>query len=100
MLPFELTAIDAILVIAVIILMILHLKNIKSPDKVLEKLHQEKQLEKKQVCFNHSSKCPRGFGEIRIIGENNTISERCLQCYMLTKCYTEKDSIKKVNTII
>ena len=93
MLPFELTAIDAILVIAVIILMILHLKSIKSPDKILEKLHREKQLEKIQVSSNHDNKCPRGFGQIRIIGENNTISERCLQCYMLTECYTEKSLV-------
>ena len=99
MLPFELTAIDAILVIAVIILMILHLKDIKSPDKILEKLHKEKQLEKKQVLFDHNNKCPRGFGEIRIIDENNTISERCLQCYQLTKCYIEKDSSKNNITI-
>lgn len=102
MLPFELTAIDSILVIAVIILLILHMKKNNSPEEfVKSRIRKEKQKARNSVtdCNNKTTdikytECPRGFGKIKIIGKNNTVSERCLSCYRLMDCYGEGKGLK------
>jgi len=35
--------------------------------------------------------CPRGLGNIRKLGEGNSVSERCLGCYRLMECYSENE---------
>ena len=35
--------------------------------------------------------CPRELGNIRKLGENNSVSERCLGCYRLMECYSESE---------
>ena len=44
-----------------------------------------------QTQFEYT-KCPRGFGDIKKIGEDDTISEKCLGCYMIMECYTKTNS--------
>jgi len=35
------------------------------------------------------TKCPRGFGNIRTLGKDNSVSEKCLGCYRIMECYSE-----------
>ena len=56
----------------------------------------EREIAVPQHQYNN---CPRGFGNIKIIGEDNSISERCLGCYMITQCYSENNMYSE-NTII
>ena len=35
------------------------------------------------------TECPRGFGNIKRLAENDSVSERCLGCYMIVECYSE-----------
>jgi hypothetical protein len=37
------------------------------------------------------AECPRGFGNIRKIGDNGSVSERCLGCYRIMECYGESE---------
>ena len=103
MLSFEVTAIDLILVIAVIVLLFLHVAKLhNSPEEFIKK-----SLEKSVKPQNVESKdnirldvgigfgeCPRGFGKIRGLGNNDQISDRCLSCYRMSKCYLEEEKIE------
>jgi hypothetical protein len=40
------------------------------------------------------TKCPRGFGNIRTLGEDNSVSEKCLGCYRIMECYSEREWVK------
>lgn len=99
MLTFELSAIDMILSISVVILFIFVVSkretkysNEKSFLKKVKKLNKEKQKETKIQSDTEFVECPRGFGNIRLIGVDNSVSDRCLSCYRLTECYSKNKS--------
>jgi len=105
MLSFEITAIDLVLVIAVIALLLLYvIKLANSPEELIKKSLE--QSAKHQIAPAESkndfgskvnagfSECPRGFGKIRGIGSDDQISDRCLGCYRMSKCYVEEDKIE------
>ena len=52
--------------------------------------------QKKTVLTFHSNytKCPRGLGNIKKLGEGNSVSERCLGCHMIMNCYSDKKTVK------
>jgi hypothetical protein len=116
MLAFELSAIDLILVISVIVLFILYMTKIsakKPEEKLFEQLMENNVSHKSQKDFGkriHSfmdsfrkqsksksvsvhqyedTECPRGFGNIKKLIENDSVSEKCLGCYNLMDCYDE-----------
>jgi hypothetical protein len=119
MLSFELSAIDLILVISVIVLFILYMTKLsaKKPEDEMFKELLEKNAEKKyrdsgetsfgnrissyiRGSWRHSknkvsvnkyddTECPRGFGKIKKLNDNNSVSERCLSCYNFMDCYEE-----------
>jgi len=105
MLSFELSAIDLILAIAVIILLILYVKkpsaetpteekllvkkeepSIKpttedvSPEKEMERLAPKPQTD--------STKCPYGFGYLKKLGKDAYIPNECLSCPRIMECYS------------
>ena len=98
MLSFELTAIDIILVIAVLILVMLYWTKLANiPDErifrgILTKNTQPEEF----VSYpqNDYTECPRGFGNIKKINDDNSVSERCLGCYRIMDCYGESEEIK------
>ena len=96
MISFEVSAIDIILIIAVFVLLILYMTKLseKSPEKisflpqVTKVAQQERLVSRPQTdCFE----CPRGFGNIRNLSEDNSVSERCLGCYKIMECYSENE---------
>jgi len=96
MLSFEISAIDVILVLAVVVLLIIQMKSFaNSPERLFSKsLKKEKQKEKKGIKPIESfAECPRGFGNIKLIESDNSVSERCLGCYKIMECYNEKVNI-------
>ena len=105
MLSFELTAIDLILVIAVIVLLILYMTKLaNSPEQVLrqsirsyakkekEVKSQEKEVESMPIVRDDYSECPRGFGNIKKLGSDGSVSDRCLGCYRIMECYGESET--------
>lgn len=95
MLSFELSAIDVVLVIAVIILFILYMKkfSVSFPEeKHFRKLAAQEisQKEKQVQVETNNTKCPRGYGNIKKLNEDNSISDRCLGCYNIMDCYSVK----------
>lgn len=92
MLTFELSAIDLILTIAVVVLLLMYITKLepKYPDQAsfLKEIKKQEKVKVKKSCLeNNYTECPRGFGNIKKIGDNNSISERCLGCYRLVECY-------------
>jgi len=98
MIPFELTAIDLILTIAVIILIILYWTKLsKIPEEPIFRGSIARNTIPEKVTSNPQSdytECPRGFGNIRKIGDDGSVSERCLGCYKIMECYSESEEIK------
>lgn len=96
MLSFELSAIDIILVISVIVLLVLYwtkLSKIAEPPlrrSIPKQMHTEKTATNPQ---NGYAECPRGFGHIRKIGDDGSVSERCLGCYRIMDCYGESKEV-------
>jgi hypothetical protein len=96
MLSFEVTAIDIILVISVIVLLVLYwtkLSKIAEPPIKISKAkhtHTEKTATNPQ---NGYAECPRGFGQIKKIDNDGTVSERCLGCYRIMDCYSESENV-------
>jgi hypothetical protein len=97
MLSFELTAIDLILVIAVIVLLILYLTKLaNSPEQFLKrsiaKSASRERVESTSQGDAHArayTECPRGFGNIRKLDNDGSVSDRCLGCYRIMECYSE-----------
>lgn len=95
MLSFELTAIDLILVIAVIVLLILYITKLaNSPEQFLKQsmanyTSRERVESRPQKDY---AKCPRGFGNIRKLSYDGSVSERCLGCYRIMECYGESEN--------
>ena len=95
MLSFDLSAIDVVLVIAVITLFILYLKkfSVSIPDEKHFRKQAAQELSRKEKQVNlaaNSAKCPRGYGDIKKMNENNSISDRCLACYNIMECYSAR----------
>ncbi len=96
MMSFELTAIDLILVIAVIVLLILYLTKFSVNTFDEKSFRQTIAKDAKQERFalrsqSDYTECPRGFGNIKKLGEDNSVSERCLGCYKIMECYSENE---------
>ncbi|MEJ2271322.1 MAG: hypothetical protein P8X91_02305 [Candidatus Bathyarchaeota archaeon] len=99
MIDFELSAIDIILAIAVVVLLLLYLKHFSSPflgikeNQQIEIANNENQKNQNvpKPKKEDYSNCPRGFGKIKNLSEDNSVSERCLGCYQIMECYTETD---------
>ena len=98
MLSFELSAIDIILVLAVLVLLVLYWTKLsKIPDEQFFRGSMAKAVSPEKVISNPQSgyaECPRGFGYIRKIGNDGSVSERCLGCYRIMECYSESEEIK------
>ena len=105
MLSFEITAIDLVLVIAVIALLLLYvMKLANSPEELIKKSveqsvkHQMAPAESKNdfgAKVNAGfSECPRGFGKIKGIINGDSISDRCLSCYRMSECYMAEEEIQ------
>jgi len=98
MLGFELTAIDLILVIAVIVLLLLYWTKLsKNPEEQIFQTTITKNTSPKKIAPKPQSgyaECPRGFGYIKKIGENGSVPEKCLGCYRIMECYGEKEEVK------
>ena len=106
MLTFEITAIDLILVIAVIVLLLLYVTKLaNSPEEIIKK-SVEKNVRSKSSQMKYSDRsnnsrlhdalneCPRGFGKIRGVGDDDSISERCFSCYKMSQCYVNVKRIE------
>ena len=96
MISFELTAIDLILVIAVIVLLILYLTRFSVNTFERKSFRQPRAKDVKQErsalrTQSEYTECPRGFGNIKKLGEDNSVSERCLGCYKIMGCYNENE---------
>ena len=96
MLSFELTAIDLILVVSVIVLLIMYMTKLsdKNPDVKSFRRPKVEDANPERVISHIQSdytECPRGFGNIRKLGEDNSVSERCLGCYKIMECYSENE---------
>ena len=92
MISFELSAIDIILVIAVIVLLILYLTKFSVKTLELKSFRKTmaKAAEREMPSLMPQSdytECPRGFGNIKKLSEDNSVSERCLICYRIRECY-------------
>ncbi len=94
MISFELSAIDIILSIAVVVLLILYLKKLSVPTlgkqsfpQTIIKNTNEQSISKPKK--EDDSECPRGFGSIKNLSDDNSVSERCLGCYQIMECYSE-----------
>jgi hypothetical protein len=98
MLSFELSAIDIILVIAVIVLIVLYWAKLsKIPDEQFFRGSIAKVASPEKIASNPQSgyaECPRGFGNIRKLDNDGSVSDRCLGCYRIMECYSEQEEIK------
>jgi hypothetical protein len=98
MLSFELSAIDIILVTAVIVLFMLYWSKLSNiPDKKIFRGIMTRNTTPEKVT-PHAQKdyteCPRGFGNIKRIASDGSVSEKCLGCYRIMECYSETEAIK------
>jgi len=94
MISFELSAIDIILSIAVVVLLILYLKKFSVPTFGKQRFPQSIATTIEDHSFakpkkDDNSECPRGFGSIKNLSDDNSVSERCLGCYQIMECYSE-----------
>ena len=95
MLTFELSAIDLILSIAVVVLLLMYITKLEpkyhNPASFLKKNKDTSTTKKSTIQVqNECAECPRGFGNIRKIGEDNSVSDRCLGCYRIIECYEQR----------
>ena len=95
MLSFELTAIDLILVITVIVLIVLYWTKLsKISDEQFFRGSIAKDTSPEKSASNPLSgyaECPRGFGNIRKLDNDGSVSDRCLGCYRIMECYSESE---------
>ena len=98
MLSFEVTAIDLILVISVMILLVLYWTKLsKIPDVQFFRRSTAKDTSPERLATRSQSgyaECPRGFGYIKKVGDDGSVSERCLGCYRRMECYNESEEVK------
>jgi hypothetical protein len=100
MISFDVTAIDLILAISVIVLLILYITKFSAKTrggKYLPNESSRKRMTEKPRLSGIAlrpqtdySECPRGFGNIKKLSEDNSVSEKCIGCYKIMECYTEQ----------
>jgi hypothetical protein len=106
MLSFELSAIDLILAVAVIILLILYITKSSAKPSTGEKLlvrkesssekpakeatmpeeEREKPMSTQPQPQTGSAKCPYGFGYLRKLDKEASIPDGCLGCSRIMEC--------------
>jgi len=108
MLSFELSAIDLILAIAVIILLILYTtksstKTLAQEKPLIEEQGSKKpmmetmipQEERKRLVSTQpqtdSRKCPYGFGYLTKLDKDASIPDKCLSCSRIMECYNANE---------
>jgi len=111
MLSFELSAIDLILAIAVIILLILYLtklsakpfteerllgarKNVSEKpvtEAAMPKEEREKPMSTQPQRQTGSAGCPYGFGYLRKLDKEASIPDGCLGCSRIMECYSANE---------
>ena len=86
MLPFELSVIDLILAITVIIIIILYItrSSVKTPTE--EKPLAEKLGIVLPSARADSRKCPYGFGYLEKLDKDASIPDKCLVCSRIMEC--------------
>lgn len=104
MLSFELSAIDVILGMAVIVLFVLYWSKLSGiPDKRIFRGLTTRNTTPEPVTPQPQkgySECPRGFGNIKKIDSDGSVSEKCLGCYRIMECYSETAAIRSQLSII
>jgi hypothetical protein len=107
MLSFQLSAIDLILAIAVIILLILYITKLSEKTPTQEKLPveekkpseepatettiPEEEEERKRLASKpqtNSTKCPYSFGYLKKLDKNASIPDKCLSCHRIMECFS------------
>jgi hypothetical protein len=113
MLSFEMSAIDLILAVAVIILLILYLTKSSAKPPVEEKMLVEKESSSREPVMEAtmpeatvpeeeiespvssqpkpktgSATCPYGFGYLRKLDKEASIPDGCLGCSRIMECYS------------
>ena len=108
MLSFELSAIDLILAIAVIILLILYITKSSVKTSTQEKLLVEEKKTSKEPATEttipeeerkrltskpqtDSMKCPYGFGYLKKLDKNASIPDKCLSCFKIMECFSANE---------
>jgi len=116
MLSFELSAIDLILAVAVIILLVLYLTKSSAKPPVEEKLLVENESSPKEPVTEAtmpeatvpeeeiekpmpsqpqpktgSATCPFGFGYLRKLDKDASIPDGCLGCSRIMECYSARE---------
>jgi len=93
MLSFELSAIDLILVIAVVILLILYMIRLSTKTALEEKLlatNSTMKAEKERLpevpTSKNASKCAFHFGYLKELGRDSDIPDECLGCSRVMEC--------------
>jgi len=105
MLSFELSAIDLILVIAVVILLILNITKSSVKPSTEEKLSVGERTPPKQLAATTTSqekgeeklslpqpqtespKCPYSFGYLKKLDKDASIPDECLSCSRIMECF-------------
>jgi len=98
MFSFEPSAVDIVLLIAIIILLILYItkpsieeKNLPDkPTKTVTSLKTEEEPSPKQPETD-SQKCPHGFGYLKKLDKNAPIPDKCLGCPKIMECYSSNE---------
>ena len=108
MLSFELSAIDLILAIAVVILLILYITKSSAKTSIEEKLLVEKEKPSRKPTIEDASsekeierlapkpqtgstKCPYGFGYLGKLDKDASIPDKCLGCSRIMECYSANE---------
>ena len=111
MLSFELSAIDLILAVAVIILLILYItkssakpsteekplvarKNLSEKplkETTMPEEEREKPMSTQPQPQTGSAKCPYGFGYLRKLDKDASIPDGCLGCSRIMDCYSANE---------
>ena len=95
MLSFELSAIDIILVLSVMVLFVLYWTKLSKIAELPIKKPATTHTTLKKTTKNPEdyTECPRGFGYIQKIGDDGSVSDRCLGCYKIMDCYGENEKV-------
>jgi hypothetical protein len=105
MLSFQLSAIDLILAIAVIILLVLYMTKTPAKTSTQEKLPVEEKKTSKEPATEttipeeerkrltskpqtNSTKCPYSFGYLKKLDKDASIPDKCLSCARIMECYS------------
>lgn len=98
MLSFELSAIDFILGIAVIVLLILYMKELstkhtikerfrlKERAEIFSRLKTKGKMKSSTRPLTNSLKCPHHFGYLRKLAKDTPLPDECLGCYKIVEC--------------